>query len=87
MCFCPALGGEVRSDAGGEEAYGDEESADDPGELDAALEHEVVKDAEDEDEHGGFREEGGAAAGDDDGEVDELGRRRLRRHDSEVVVF
>jgi hypothetical protein len=63
----PALGGEVHGDAGGEEAEGDGEGAEDPGELDAALEHEVVEDAEDQDQDGGFGEEGRqAAAGDAD---------------------
>ena len=74
MRLDPAVGAEVHGDAGGEQAEGDGEGADDPGELDAALEHEVVEDAEDEDEDGGLGEEGRAAARGDDGEFDE-GRR------------
>lgn len=65
----PALGSEVHSDAGSEEAEGDGERADDPGELDASLEHEVVEDAEDEDEDGGLSEEGRAAPAGDESQV------------------
>ena len=85
MGLHPAVGGEVHDDAGGEEAEGDGERANDPGELDAALEHEVVEDAEDEDEDGGLGEEGRAAAGGDEDELDEvLGGRLGRGHDVEV---
>ncbi len=69
----PALGDEVHGDAAGQEEDADGEGADDPGELDAALEHEVVEDAEDEDEDGGFGEERRAALG---GDHDEIEQRR-----------
>ena len=71
MRFHPAMGSEVHDDAGGQEAERDGESADDPGELDAAFEHEIVEDSEDQDQHSGLCEEGGAAAGRDDGELKE----------------
>lgn len=69
MRFGPAVSGEVRGDAGGEEGEAGADGKEDPGELDAALEHEVVEEAEDQDEHGGFCEEGRAAAAGDDDEV------------------
>ena len=71
MSFDPAVGGEVHGDAGGEEADADAEGTDDPAQLDAALEHEVVEDAEDQDKHGGFRKESGTAAGGDDRQIEE----------------
>lgn len=70
MSVLPAMGGEVRGDAGGEEADGDRESADDPGELDASFEHEVIEDTEDENEHGSLCKEGRAAAAGDEDQVD-----------------
>jgi len=73
MSFDPAMGGEVHGDAGGEEADADAKGADDPAQFDAALEHEVVEDAEDQDKHGGFREESRAAAGGNDREIEETG--------------
>lgn len=73
MRLDPAVGGKVHGDAGGEEADADAEGTDDPAQLDAALEHEVVEDAEDQDKHGGFREESRAAAGGDDREIEETG--------------
>jgi hypothetical protein len=83
--FGPALGGKIRGDAGGEEPGGDSERADDPRQLDAALEHEVVQDAEDEDKDGGLRKEAGAAARGDEQQregsrrlLGGLGRRRWR---------
>jgi len=87
MRFHPAVGGEVHNNAGGQEAERDGQCADDPGKLDAALEHEVVEDAEDQDQHGGFREEGGAAAGGYDGELKEGRRHAFGRHDAQVGFF
>ena len=90
MGFDPVVGGEVRGDAGGEEGERGADGEEDPRELDAALEHEVVEEAEDQDEHGCFGEEGGAAASGDDQEV-EMGRGvgcavgRDRRHQAEIV--
>jgi hypothetical protein len=67
MSVLPAMSGEVCGDAGGEEADGDREGADDPGELDPSFEHEVIEDAEDEDEDGCLCKEGRATtAGDED---------------------
>ena len=91
MRFGPAVSGEVCGDAGGEEAEAGADGKEDPEELDAALEHEVDEEAEDQDEHGGFCEEGrAAAAGDDDevraprgGVVCAVGRDR--RHQAEIV--
>jgi hypothetical protein len=71
MGLDPAVGGEVHGDAGGEEQQRDGKRACDPGELDASAEHEVVEDAEDEDEDGGLGEEGGAAAAGDDHQVEQ----------------
>lgn len=91
MGFNPVMGGEIRGDAGGEEGERGADGEEDPGELDAALEHEVVEQAEDQDKHGGFREEGGAAASGDDHEVGETRRGtcaavgRKRRHQAEIV--
>ncbi len=63
----PAVGTKVQGDAGGQERDAEGESSGDPGELDAALEHEVVKQAEDQDQDGRLGEERGAApAGDQD---------------------
>ncbi len=73
MGFDPVVGGEVRGDAGGEEGEAGADGEEDPDELNAALEHEVVEEAEDQDEHGCLGEEGGAAARSDDQEV-EMGR-------------
>ncbi len=72
MGLDPAMGGEVHEDAGGEQAEAYAERADDPGDLDAALEQAVVEDAEDEDEHGGLGEEGGAAARGDHQQVKQM---------------
>jgi hypothetical protein len=41
MRFGPAVSGEVRGDAGGEEGEAGADGKEDPGELDAALEHEA----------------------------------------------
>ncbi len=73
MGFDPVVGGEVRSDAGGEEGERGADGEENPGELDAALEHEVVEEAEDQDEHGCLGEEGRAAAAGDDQEVETRG--------------
>jgi hypothetical protein len=73
MSLNPAVRTKVGGDAGGQEAEADAESADDPVELDAALEHEEVEDAEDEDQNGCFRAEGGAAARGDDDQIEERG--------------
>jgi len=73
MGFDPVVGGEVRGDAGGEEGERGADGEEDPSEFDAALEHEVVEEAEDQDEHGCFGEEGGAAASGDDHEVETRG--------------
>ena len=67
--FDPMVGDEIGGDAGGEEGERGADGKEDPGELDAALEHEVVEEAEDQDEHGCLGEEGGAAASGDDQEV------------------
>ncbi len=72
MRLDPAMGGEVHEDAGGEQADADAERADDPGELDAALEQAVVEDAEDEDEHGCLGKEGRAAARGDHQQVKQV---------------
>jgi len=89
MGFDPVVGGEVGGDAGGEEGERGADGQEDPGELDAALEHEVVEEAEDQDEHGGFGEEGGAATAGDDQEIEARGAGRAigwdRRHHAEVV--
>ena len=69
MRFGPAVSGEVCGDAGGEEGEAGADGKEDPGELDAALEHEVVEEAEDQDEDGGFGEEGRATTAGDDQEV------------------
>jgi len=89
MGFDPVVGGEVGGDAGGEEGERGADGQEDPGELDAALEHEVVEEAEDQDEHGGFGEEGGAATAGDDHEIEARGAGGAigwdRRHHAEVV--
>lgn len=91
MGFDPVVGGEVRGDAGGEEGEAGADGDENPGELDAALEHEVVEEAEYQDEHGGFGEEDGAAASGDDREAGETGRGvgcavgADRRHQVEIV--
>ena len=89
MGFDPVVGGEVGGDAGGEEGEACADGEEDPGELDAALEHEVVEEAEDQDEHGCFGEEGGAAAAGDDQEIETRGADWAfgwdRRHHAEVV--
>jgi len=74
MGFDPVVGGEVRGDAGGEEGERGADGEEDPGELDAALEHEVVEEAEDQDEHGCFGEERRAPTAGDDDEVGETRR-------------
>ncbi len=74
MSFDPALGAEVRGNAGGEQAKRDGESADNPGKLDATAQHEVIEDAEDKDQNGCFRQEGRAAARGDDGQLHQPGR-------------
>ena len=91
MRFGPELGGEIRGDAGGEKGEAGSDGEEDPEELDAALEHEVVEKTEDQDEHGGFGEEGGAAAAGDDHEI-RTTRREVgwaigwdRGHQAEVV--
>jgi hypothetical protein len=71
MALEPAPGGEVGSDTRGQQREADAESAEDPAHLYAALEHETVKESQNEDEHGGFRKEGGAAMRGDGDEVDE----------------
>jgi hypothetical protein len=73
------MGGEVHGDAGGEQAEGDGESAHDPRKLDASFEHEVVEDAEDENEHGGLCKEGRAAPTGDEDEIEPAWRRVLVR--------
>ena len=73
MSFDPAVGAEVHSDAGGEQDERDGERADDPLEIDAALKHEEVEDAEYQDEHGSLGEEAGAASRRDDDEVEQRG--------------
>lgn len=73
MGLDPAMGAEVHGNAGGEEEQRDSERARDPGKLDAALEDEEVKDAEDENQHGRFGEEGRASPGGDDGQIEERG--------------
>ena len=90
MRLDPVMGGEVRGDAGGEEGEAGADGKEDPGELDAAFEHEVVEEPEDQDEHGCFGEEGGAAAAGDDQEVETrrgvgwmLGRNR--GHQAEII--
>ncbi len=72
MSLDPALGAEIRGDAGGKQAERDGEGANDPGKLDAAAQHEVVQNAEDEDQNGSFSEKRRAAARGDDGEFREL---------------
>ena len=85
MGFDPVVGGEVGGDAGGEQGKRGADGEEDPGEFDAALEHEVVEEAEDQDEHGGFCEEGRAAAAGDDGKLEQARGRRL--HLDEVCGF
>lgn len=70
MGLNPALRGEIHGDAGGQEADRDRERAEDPGKLDPPLEHEVVEDAEDEDEHSSLRKEGRAAAAGDEDQIE-----------------
>lgn len=73
MGFHPAVGCEVRCHAEGKQAEADGEGADDPTELDAALQHKEVEDAEDQHKHGCFREERRAATGGDNCQIEERG--------------
>ena len=57
MTLEPTPGRKVREDAGGQQGEADGEGADDPVEFHATLEHESVKQGQDEDEHGRFGKE------------------------------
>jgi len=53
----PASGRKVREDAGCQKGEADGEGTDDPIELHAPLEHEPIKQGQDEDEHSRFGKE------------------------------
>lgn len=74
----PAMGTDVRDNAGSEEADGEGEGGAQPAELDAALDQEEVEDAEDEDQNGGLGKEGRAAAGGDGDQIEVRGSARRR---------
>ena len=67
----PAAGGEFRQNAGGEQAHADGESADDPTQFHAALEHKPVEQGQNKNQNGRLGKERGAAMGRDGDQIDE----------------
>ena len=75
MRLNPAMRAEVHKDTGGEQANRNGQRSKYPGRVNGAAKNADIEDAEDEDEHGGFREEGGAAARGNDQKVRQGGVR------------
>lgn len=69
MRLNPALGSKVHGDAGGQQGDGNSKRAYDPRQLDAAFQHEVIQDAEDQHQDCGFSEEGRAPPSSDEDEI------------------
>ena len=62
MCLDPAMGTEIHQNAGGKQPKRDRQSTHNPGQLDAAFEHEIVKNPKHQDQDGGLCKKGGAPA-------------------------